>query len=111
MQADKVVAPADVEPLLTSLQERGLGPRFRCRPNGFIECNDCGHANPADDMPLLAVYRVDGTLGAQEGQEGEEVITVLRCGDCSKEGFLVFAQGPMSSRDEAVCLAELCSEQ
>jgi hypothetical protein len=93
--------------VLARYDQKGYEGSFSARPEGMVFCHACRDLTPADQVPLEALHRFEGTSDPQD----ENVVVALECPNCGALGTLVLPYGSHASPDEHQVLSALLDDR
>lgn len=107
MQAVKLTTEASMVEVLASYERRGYTGQFGPAPDAMVRCHTCRTSSPAEQVPLLAAHRFEGTSDPAE----EAVVMALECPHCGALGTMVLPYGAAASSDEGAVLVGLLDDR
>ncbi len=108
MHADpEVKGESTILEVVAHYEAKGFSGQFSTEPQASVQCLTCRDSSPAEQVPLLATHRLEGT-----SDPGEEAVVVgLECPACGGLGTLVLPYGPGASPEDAQVLAALLDDR
>lgn len=97
--------PQGSESLLDVLNEAaaaGFGAQFIARPDGLVECAECGVSGPAAALEVVGYRRLEGVSDPADML----LVAWVRCPSCGAHGTLTLGYGPNASESDASILQE-----
>lgn len=107
MQVLKVTTEASMVEVLASYESRGYTGQFGAAEGAMVRCHSCRSDSPAEQVPLLAAHRFEGTSDPAE----EAVVMALECPACGALGTMVLPYGPGASMEDAAVLSALLDDR
>ncbi len=109
MASDVVIPGAedDLQDVLDMYESRGATAQFSARSGAVIHCHDCGADEPAEQAPLVALHRFEGSSDPDD----QAALAALECPACGAWGTIVLSYGPGSSPDDASVLGALLDDR
>lgn len=93
--------------VLARYEEKGFTGQFSSRAGGLVHCHACGAEEPAEQVPLEALHRIEG----ESDPEDELLVAALECPNCGGQGTLVAGFGPAGSPEDAEVVRNLMDDR
>jgi hypothetical protein len=96
-------APQGSETLLDVLNEAaeaGFTAQFIARPDGLVECVECGAVSPTSEFVVDGYRRLEGVSDPADML----LVAWVRCPSCGAQGTLTLGYGPNASEADASIL-------
>lgn len=89
--------------VLADYERQGFVGQFSCRAGGLIRCHGCRSTEPAAQVPVLAMHRLEGASDPSD----QSVVAALECPACGGLGTAVLSYGPEAAPEDAAVLTQL----
>ena len=96
-----------LQDVMEMYERRGATAQFSARSGGVVHCHDCGADEPAEQTPLVALHRFEGSSDPDD----EAALAALECPSCGAWGTMVLSYGPGASPDDASVLGALLDDR
>jgi hypothetical protein len=95
--------PRGSESLLDVLNEaadEGFGAQFVARPDGLVECVECGASSSSSALEVIGYRRLEGASDPADML----LVAWVKCPRCGAPGTLTLGYGPNASESDASIL-------
>lgn len=88
-------------------EEAGFQGQFSSRPEAMVKCHTCHEEEPADQVPMKALRRFEGSSDPAD----EVAVAALECPACGTWGTLVLSYGMGGSMEDLDVLKRLMDDR
>ena len=86
--------------VLNEAAEAGFGAQFIARPDGLVECVECGAASATSELAVDGYRRLEGVSDPADML----LVAWVRCPSCGTHGTLTLGYGPNASEADVSIL-------
>jgi hypothetical protein len=97
------VTPDTLLDVLNDAADAGFGAQFIARPDGIVECVECGASGLASTIDVAGYRRLEGVSDPADML----LVAWFRCWSCGAQGTLTLGYGPNASEEDVSILRGL----